>query len=418
MRIVLATEYFYPQSKGGTEMYVHQLAKELIHNGHDCLIVSLSNDKLTDSYDDIEIKYIPYLNGEYNESANPSNLHFLISILDTFNPDVFHLHTLSPSLGATHLLHLKRIGYNTIITTHLPNFTCSRGDLLRNGKEVCDGVVEYNKCMKCVLQKKGVKNSSVRNILVNVSKFKSIRNLFPGLSDIFHKQEQISIFKGMNKIITVSNWQKEVLLKNDFEESKISIVRQSVFSDFITHTKINPIGAKIKFGYIGRIVPEKGFHLISEAIKELPTNTFELYVAALKSENHIDYYNKQKLITEKSAVHWHENINAEEIKSFLDGIDVLLVPSTWLETGPYVIFESLARKVPVIAFNKGGSVELIENGRNSILVNTESEFKLAIEKCIKQPNGLNALIANINLDRTTERMYSEMEKIYTEIIKH
>ena len=115
MKIVLATEYFYPNSKGGTEMYVYQLATELIKNGHECVIISLSNDVKEAVYEGIPIFYIPFIKGHL-ESENPENLHTLISLLDNINPQIIHLHSLSPSLGVNHLVHLHLIGYTTFFT--------------------------------------------------------------------------------------------------------------------------------------------------------------------------------------------------------------------------------------------------------------------------------------------------------------
>ncbi len=416
MKIVLASEYFYPQSRGGTEMYVFQLAKELQIHGHDCLIISLADDKKDAEYDGIKIKYIPFIKGEFQESTNPENLNDLISILEVFNPDVFHLHTLSPSLGANHLHQLKKLGYKTVFTTHLPNFTCTRGDLLRNGAEVCDGLVEYNKCMSCELNKLGVKNKYLSSTLLEMSKFEIIRNLFPSLSGVHNKIEQINIFKNIHKIITVSNWQKEVLVLNNFDEKEISVVRQSVSSEIILYEKINKVYSKIKLGYIGRIVPEKGFHLLYPSLLNLPADRYELMVAAIVSPNHLEYYTKQKELISELPSTWKENISSDEVISFIDKLDVLLVPSTWLETGPYVIYEALARKVPVIAFSRGGAIELVENKVNSILVSSEQEFKKEIEEVVSHPEKLEDYTSHINLTRTTKLLYLEMEKIYSEII--
>jgi glycosyltransferase involved in cell wall biosynthesis len=416
LKIILASEYYYPHSKGGTEMYVHQLAKELLLNGHDCLIISLSDTIVEAEYDGVKVKYIPFIKGEFLESTHPTNLRNLISIIDEYNPDVFHLHTLSPSLGANHLLQLKKIGYKTIFTTHLPNFTCTRGDLLRYGTEICDGLVEYNKCMSCELNKLGVKNRFLSRILIEFSKYKTIRHFFPELSGVYNKIQQINIFKNIHKIITVSNWQKKVLALNKFVEQDISVVRQSISSDSILDKKINKVTSKITFGYIGRVVPEKGFHLLYSSLKDLPNNSYQLMVAAILSPSHLQYYTKQKELISELPSTWIENIESNEVISFLDQLDVLLVPSTWLETGPYVIYEALARKVPVIAFNRGGATELIENQVNGLLVNTEQEFKKEMENIVLQPEKLDQLISNIKLSRTTKQLYSEMETIYSEII--
>lgn len=396
-------------------MYVYQLAKELLKNGHECLIISVSNNAKEAEYDGLKIKYIPFIKGEFQESENPNNLHDLISLLDTYNPDIFHLHTLSPSLGASHLMHLKNIGYKVLFTAHLPNFTCTRGDLLQNGIEVCDGKVDYKKCMRCELNKLGVRNNLTSKILSSLSSYKTIQRSFPALSGVTNKIKQIDIFKQIDTIITVSNWQRDVLLKNNFDANKISVVRQSVTEDSIISIKKKTIAKKIVFGFIGRVVPEKGFHLLYKSFENITREAYEIRIAAIKSPYHAQYYSEQKDLLEKLPCTWLENISSNEVLSFLDELDVLLVPSAWLETGPYVIYEALARKVPVIAFNKGGATELIENEWNSILVETEIDFRNKISKLIMNPELLPKYISNININRTTANMYKEMESIYAKI---
>src|SRR5690606_22686941 len=97
----------------------------------------------------------------------------------------------------------------------------------------------------------------------------------------------------------------------------------------------------------GRIVKIKGLHVLIEAIEKAETPDVELHVAAVKAENEPDYYNQIKLSLGNIKHVWNENLNKEEMKSFLDELDILAIPSLMLETGPYVAYEALARKVPV-----------------------------------------------------------------------
>ena len=51
----------------------------------------------------------------------------------------------------------------------------------------------------------------------------------------------------------------------------------------------------------------------------------------------------------------------------MSAIDVLVVPSTWRETGPLVLLEGLAAGRVVIASNLGGMAELVRPGRDGLL---------------------------------------------------
>ena len=54
--------------------------------------------------------------------------------------------------------------------------------------------------------------------------------------------------------------------------------------------------------------------------------------------------------------------------AFLSRIDVLAVPSQWLETGPLVVLEAFAAGTPVIGSDLGGIRELVSDGRDGLLV--------------------------------------------------
>jgi glycosyltransferase involved in cell wall biosynthesis len=261
-----------------------------------------------------------------------------------------------------------------------------------------------------------VRNNIASKVLTNLSRYNIIQRSFPSISGVSNKIKQIDVFKKIDKVITVSKWQREVLLKNDFDDNKISVVRQSVSENSIINIKKKTIGHKIVFGYIGRVVPEKGFHLLYKSFENIPSDAYEIKIAAIRSPHHDEYFLEQKRLMKKLPSTWVENISSKEVISFLDELDVLLVPSAWLETGPYVIYEALARRVPVIAFNKGGATELIENEWNSVLVENEIEFKYKISKLITNADLLPKYISNINLNRTTAHMYKEMESIYAEIL--
>lgn len=418
MRILLATEYFYPISRGGTEMYVYQLAKELMLNGHECLVLSISNDFKHSTYEDIPIVYIPYVADISQEAEHPSNFESLLKIVKDYNPDIFHLHTYTTSLGVNHLKKLSDLGIITAFTAHITSFSCIRGDLMLYGKETCDGVLNKDRCLNCLLESRGLKNSFVRHIVVNLSGVKLTKTIFPALKIYDNKAEAIQIFKSsIDKTVVVSNWQKTILNDNGFSPNKIAVCRQAVNKKDIIQSKTIDLTGPLKIGFIGRVVVLKGLHNLLSIFKEIPTSKAKLSVAAIKSQLELDYYQTNFNLAKSLAVEWNEDLNTDEVINFLDGIELLVVPSSWIETGPYVIFEAMARKVPVLSYNKGGAVELIENNKNGWLINSDEELKEKLLELINNKMLVANASSNIKEVRDTTMLYSEMNEIYTSLLK-
>ncbi len=399
-------------------MYVYQLAKELIANGHECMVLSLSNTEERSSFDGIPIVYIPFINSLSQEVENPNNYKDLYKIVKDYKPDVFHLHTYTPSLGVNHLKKLSEDSVVTVFTAHITSFSCIRGDLMIYGKNICDGKLDQNRCMNCLLESRGFHNSTFRNLIAEMSTLSATKSIFPALRIYDNKVNAIEIFKNIvNKVIVVSNWQSIVLEINGFAQNKLAICRQAVNEKHILKSKDININESLKIGFIGRIVPLKGLHTLLSILKEEDPSKVKLFVAGIKSTLELEYYQTNYEFSKTMNVDWQENLNADEVIQFLDNIDLLVVPSSWLETGPYVIFEAFGRKVPVLSYNKGGAVELIENNLTGWLINSENELRDKIVELINNKEKVAQASRNIQEVRDTKMLYNEMNVIYSSLLK-
>lgn len=399
-------------------MYVYQLARELLLNGHECMVLSLSNELSIAEYEGISISYIPFIEDISQEEENPRNYEALSEIVNKYQPDIFHLHTYTTSLGVNHLKKLATEGITTAFTAHITSFSCIRGDLMLYGKSICDGVLYENRCMNCLLESRGFKNSALRNFVVELSTFPLTKKILPALKIYDNKAEAISIFKNIvDKVIVVSNWQSVVLQANDFEMNKTAICRQAVNANDVLKSKEINANEPLRIGFIGRVVQLKGLHTLLNIVKEVSPLKTTLSVAAIKSPLEREYYQSTFELARSMGVNWQENLSAEEVLLFLDNIDLLVVPSSWLETGPYVIFEALARKVPVLSYNKGGAFELIENNHTGWLINSEEELNGKLLELIENKELVVNASRNIKEVRDTKMLYSEMNAIYSSILK-
>jgi glycosyltransferase involved in cell wall biosynthesis len=99
MRVLLVTDYFYPQSSGGTEKYVHELARGLRADAIDVIILTISESSRSYRFDDFEVHAIPPNTDNRKEviaGITPANnLQPFIDKLSELKADVVHFHTLT-----------------------------------------------------------------------------------------------------------------------------------------------------------------------------------------------------------------------------------------------------------------------------------------------------------------------------------
>ncbi len=112
----------------------------------------------------------------------------------------------------------------------------------------------------------------------------------------------------------------------------------------------------------------------------------------------------------------------DNIPAVMKSIDLLILPS-WEEPFGRVLIEAMAMEKPVIATNKGGPTEIIQNMRTGILIPPKDEHALA--KAIIHLCSNNTLKADIEKQGrlTVEKMFSfeqhinQVENIYENIKK-
>jgi glycosyltransferase involved in cell wall biosynthesis len=188
----------------------------------------------------------------------------------------------------------------------------------------------------------------------------------------------------------LSNWQQEVFLINGFNPSQLKLSRHTFKQ--ISNQQEAKASDHITIGFAGRISPEKGLHILIEAFKQLDTIRFTLLIAAIKVPEENKYL--ENLLSDSKDSHnikWNYNYTADNIDSFYKQLNVLCIPSVCNETGPYVMFESVARHIPVVASNLGGmrewaglnypvityqydDAEALANLLNNLPVNSNTKF--------------------------------------------
>ncbi len=147
-------------------------------------------------------------------------------------------------------------------------------------------------------------------------------------------------------------------------------------------------------GFLGRIAPEKGLHVLADAYKLLRERPG---VGALRLEA-AGYLPPEKKPYLASIVakfkdwgiaeefrYWGE-VTRDQKPRFLQNCDVFSMPATYDEPKGLTLLEAMANGVPVVQPRRGSFVEMVENTGGGILVEPGSTAALA--------DGLHEILAD------------------------
>ncbi len=177
----------------------------------------------------------------------------------------------------------------------------------------------------------------------------------------------------------------------------------------------------LTIGFIGRIHPAKGLHLLIDWIAAAKDMDLRLSVRGTYSEDAPEYeaeIDKQIL-----------DLGLEgrvEFTGFIDnavtlykGLDIVCVPSKTPDPLPRSVMESMARGIPVLGYPAGGIFEMIDDGKTGFLVKNTESFTNAIEQITGDEKRLEDMTAaareKITREFTIDGLHAEVSEVYTNL---
>ena len=118
---------------------------------------------------------------------------------------------------------------------------------------------------------------------------------------------------------------------------------------------------------LGRICPEKGIHLAIEAVRRAGC-PLTIAGRVFPYGTHLAYFDREVVPRLSRDIRFVGPVAASEKQELLASARCLLLPSTVAETSSLVAMEALASGTPVVAFRSPALEELIDHGRNGLLV--------------------------------------------------
>jgi len=158
-------------------------------------------------------------------------------------------------------------------------------------------------------------------------------------------------------------------------------------------------GGPFTVGFLARIAPEKGLHVLAEAYKLL-RQSGQLTEARLEAAGYMAPDAKPYLdqirarLTEAglgSEFNYRGVVDREHKINFLRQLDVMSVPATYDEPKGVSLLEAMACGIPVVQPRRGAFTEIVQHTSGGLLVNSDDPESLA--------NGILTVYRDRNLAR-------------------
>jgi len=199
---------------------------------------------------------------------------------------------------------------------------------------------------------------------------------------VFNRRRTFKIFKILDNF-TYSRYSKIICVSKQVEFALISWMpsvkgKTNVLPNAIPIPKfLNLCSVKTyDILFVGRLIHAKGVEILLEAIKILKNKYSRNLKIAIVGEGSLKE-NLNNLAVELGVNGEVEFLGIrKDIEDIMVSSKIFVLPSRWEGFG-IVIIEAMSNMLPVIAANVGGIPELIENGKEGILVPPENPKALA-----------------------------------------
>jgi glycosyltransferase involved in cell wall biosynthesis len=392
VRIVQGIGWYFPDSWGGTEIYVSALAHRLRAAGHTVAVAAPDSSHRHErryEHDGISVYRYPIPASPTRAEAQGGTIvrgaELFHRWLEAFQPDVAHFHTFVTGLGLAEVDAARRAGARVIATTHAATlgFICGRGTMMRWGTEPCDGITEEQKCAACLLQQRGVPRSAAAMVAGTPRPAADLLRRLPGRAGALfalptfvrdQQARQQRLLASVDRFVLLTDWAGRTVIANGAPPAKVTVNRLGIATRLPAPKPgpdARPTALPLRLAYLGRFDPIKGIDGLVRALTSLPGDLpFRAEIigpVSTPGEQRVAD-DLLKLIGRDPRIAICPPVPHAGVPKVLAGLDLLCCPSLVAEGGPTVAIEAHAVGTPVIGTRIGGLAELVTDGVNGRLV--------------------------------------------------
>jgi glycosyltransferase involved in cell wall biosynthesis len=349
MRIALVSSLYAPYQCGGAERSTQLLAEGLSQRGHAVCVITLAEPGLAGCsvINGVSVQRVALENWYWPYSGSPGNAaaraawHLrdfrnaamsarLGSLLDRERPDILN----TQSLGGFSVGIWRQARERGVPIVHT----------LRDYYLMCPPGAMYRKAANC------------GRICARCLPFAVYRR---------HASQAVQAVIGISRFILDRH-----LRAGFFTGSRTAQVIFNPLAVVPGRSPKNPKG-RLVYGFIGRLCPEKGIHWLLDTFIASAHPGDRLVVAGKGEPAFVESLKAQYASPSVTF------IGHVDPALFHEQVDVVVVPSLWNEPFGRSAMEPLSYGIPVIASNRGGLAEIVEDGVTGIIVDPDDTGSLA-----------------------------------------
>ncbi len=455
MRLLLVANGLPPREWAGVELDTYHLALALAKR-HEVYLYVRAADRARPEYfewDEVDgLLRVRRIVNNFLDSDNFVSLFRKPQIderfdryLDLVQPDVVHFqHVIG--LSATLISRVKSRSLPSVLTLHDYWWVCSRVQLLRADFTPCPGPSHAFDCVTCLSDRRVAptleRRSPLQRIQSALTYQRNAGTSFPKLATVLAQRAWDALFERRPPKQEADDWRLRLhdyrlrLMLRLLGYPDVVTVPSRSAKDYLTticaldpnRLRVVPLGiepvapisvrahaGRLRIGYVGTVAPQKGVHLLVDAVARLRPLDLELHVYG--TDTGLFGYT-QKLRSFDARVVYHGAYRSTDLRRIFQEIDVLVLPSIWPETFSIVLREALSAGLPVVASRIGAIPELIRDGENGLLVTPGSvdDLAAALERLAREPTLRQRLVSVPTPIRSVADYADELEQIYLEVL--
>jgi glycosyltransferase involved in cell wall biosynthesis len=450
VRILHAIHDFLPRHRAGSEIYAFELCRELARTHHVSLlsadydlerphgrvtwrvfgglpVIEIVNNWRCTSFEET---YRPALIGERIRQA-----------LQAVQPEVVHIHNLL-NLSFDLPAIARAQGIPVVATLHDYALVCpSGGQRIHRAEALVCRDIDTERCARCFRQSPFQAHASLTKVAEVTQLARPLRRLsrwtsrrLPWLDSALKRfLKRVPAFEATPKHIddrlaAARRLFREVdlfvapsaALAGEFERLGLDHSRIRVSDYGFVPLPLVPRRAParpLRLGFVGTLVWHKGIHVLLEAVAGLRADAYELKLFG-NVDVFPDYVSDLRRRATGLPVRFMGAFDRDRTAAVYAEIDVLVVPSLWLENSPLVIHEAFMTGVAVVAARIGGIPDLVDDGRNGMLYEPSSapELTARLQELIDHPERIQALTAAAPQVKSVADDAREWDRVYVEAL--
>lgn len=390
MKILLVIHGYPPHYMAGSEVYTFNLANELARHAEVAVFTRTEDPYALDyTVKDTLVSGVPvrrvnkpsrdytFLDKYEDEKIDAA----FRDMLCDFKPDVVHIGHLSHLSTNIPVIAKEEFNVPVVFTAHDFWMGCYRGQLVNHARAICSGPSVEN-CYACA-----------RHTYKEWARREEIESYFSHMEQVM---ANIDLFLAPSRTL------QRYLTERGVPPAKVVYSPYGFNSRLASRTthKSASTNGSIRFGFMGRILPVKGVDLLIRAFRQV-RGLAELSIHG-NAGNHALYLEEHR--AGDTRITFRGSFENSSLANVLGAIDVLVVPSVWLENAPLVIQEAHLAGLPVITSNAGGMAELVSDGVDGFLfpLGDETALRDLMQRLVDHPEELEKLSVDTSRIRSIE----------------